>query len=213
MPEETEFKALMEEFEGELKEQKEEAQKSDGLLKLISFTTAIIAVIAAIATLESGSTINSALNKKNDAAIATTLASDRWAYYQAKGIKAIVLESQVSLLTSLNKPIPTNTKKAIEKYKQEQKDISVKAKEFEHKSEQLSQESEKLIEQHHTFAYAVAILQISVALSAISAISKNRNIWYLSILIAVAGTMLSVNGLFLSHSERKANSVQLIYKA
>jgi hypothetical protein len=42
MPEETEFKALMEQFEGNLKEQKEEAQKSDGFLKLISFTTAIM---------------------------------------------------------------------------------------------------------------------------------------------------------------------------
>jgi hypothetical protein len=40
----------------------------------------------------------------------------------------------------------------------------VKAKEFEHKSETFSQESEKLIEQHHTYAYAVAILQISVPL-------------------------------------------------
>ena len=48
MPEETKFKALMEEFECELKEQKEKAQKSDWLLKLISFTTAVIATIATL---------------------------------------------------------------------------------------------------------------------------------------------------------------------
>jgi Domain of unknown function (DUF4337) len=64
-------------------------------LKLISFTTAINAVIGSIATLKSGSTIKTTLNQKYDAAIATTLASDRWAYYQAKGIKSIILESQV----------------------------------------------------------------------------------------------------------------------
>jgi hypothetical protein len=54
MPEETEFKAMLEEFEGELKEKMEEQNKGSDLLKYISLTTAVIAVIAAIATLQSG---------------------------------------------------------------------------------------------------------------------------------------------------------------
>ncbi len=54
MPEETESKTLIEEFEETSKEKKEESS----FFKQVSFSTAIVAVIAAIAGLESGATIN-----------------------------------------------------------------------------------------------------------------------------------------------------------
>jgi acyl-coenzyme A synthetase/AMP-(fatty) acid ligase len=106
MPEENELKTLVEEFEENLKEQRQEQKEESSFLKMASLSTAIIAVIAALASLEAGSTVNEALSKKNDVAVAISKASDQWAFYQAKGIKATVLESQRSVLTSLGKPIP-----------------------------------------------------------------------------------------------------------
>lgn len=64
MPEETELKTLVEEFEENLKEHRQERKEESGFLKMASLSTAIIAVIAAVATLESGSTVNEALSKK-----------------------------------------------------------------------------------------------------------------------------------------------------
>ena len=46
----------------------------------LSFTTAIVAVFAAIAALESGSYANEALLQKNEAVLAQAKASDQWAY-------------------------------------------------------------------------------------------------------------------------------------
>lgn len=45
MPEETEFKTLVEEFEENLKEQRQERKEESGFLKMASLSTAIIAVI------------------------------------------------------------------------------------------------------------------------------------------------------------------------
>jgi len=196
MPEETESKTLIEEFEETSKEKKEESS----FFKQISFSTAIVAVIAAIASLESGASINMALSKKNDAVAAYTLASDQWAYYQAKGIKATILESQKSLLASLGKPAPADIGQGIDRYKKEQQIISQKARSDEKLSERYSKQAEHLIEQHHGYSYSVAILQIAVALSAIAALAKNRSLWIMSIMVALLGTYFLGNSFFLKES-------------
>ena len=54
----------------------------------LSLSTAIVAVFAAVASLESGSNSNEAILEKNDAILNQAKASDIWAYFQAKGIKA-----------------------------------------------------------------------------------------------------------------------------
>ncbi|GAC1502088.1 MAG: hypothetical protein NVS2B14_14690 [Chamaesiphon sp.] len=196
MPEEAESKTLIEEFEETSKEQKEESS----FLKRVSFSTAIVAVIAAIATLESGVTINTALSKKNDAVAAYSQASDQWGYYQAKGIKATILESQKSILSSFGKPVPVAISQEIERYHKQQQSISQKAGSYEKLSEQHSKEAEQLIEQHHGYAYAVAIMQISVALSAIAALAKNRHLWIMSIMIALLGTYILISTFFTNKS-------------
>jgi hypothetical protein len=56
----------------------------------LSLSTAIIAVFAAVASLESGANSNDALLEKNEAVLAQAKASDQWEFYQAKGIKAFI---------------------------------------------------------------------------------------------------------------------------
>src|SRR5215471_10931649 len=62
----------------------------------LSFSTALIAVFAAIAALESGTFSNEALMQKNEALLAQSKASDQWAYYQAKSVKAAVYAAQAA---------------------------------------------------------------------------------------------------------------------
>src|SRR5207244_11173459 len=61
----------------------------------VALSTALLAVLAAIAGLLSGSHANEAMMKQIEA-------SDRWSYYQAKSIKAAVLDAKTSLATVVN---------------------------------------------------------------------------------------------------------------
>jgi hypothetical protein len=70
---------------------KEELEREGGaFLKQIAITTAILAVLAAIVSLQAGTTINTALALKTEAVRLQSEASDQWAFYQAKGIKAAI---------------------------------------------------------------------------------------------------------------------------
>src|SRR6267143_667233 len=88
MPEEefetTEFKEKLEEATERAVEESEHRAR---WIVYLSFSTALIAVLAAIAALESGTYSNEALLEKNEALLAQTKASDQWAYYQAKSVK------------------------------------------------------------------------------------------------------------------------------
>src|SRR5262245_42621759 len=98
MPEEeletTEFKERLEHAAEEAVEAAEE-QHSRWVFYL-SFSTALIAVFAAIASLESGAFSNEALMQKNEALLAQSKASDQWAYYQAKSVKAAIYSTQAA---------------------------------------------------------------------------------------------------------------------
>src|SRR6202521_5827521 len=58
------------------------------LLRNIALTTALLAALGAVAALRAGDTVNEALVLKTEAGRLQAEASDQWAYYQAKGIKA-----------------------------------------------------------------------------------------------------------------------------
>src|ERR1700753_3876876 len=85
----------------------EEIEKEGGaLLRTIALTTALFAAVAAIASLQAGGTVNEALVLKTEAAVLQAKASDQWAYYQAKGIKATVTDLSGKTFTALDKPVP-----------------------------------------------------------------------------------------------------------
>src|ERR1700720_4975018 len=63
----------------------------------VALSTAILAVLAAIAGLLSGKHANEAMMSEIEA-------SDHWAYYQAKGIKAAVLDAKMSLGGAAQEP-------------------------------------------------------------------------------------------------------------
>ena len=72
-------------------------------LKRIALTTALFAAFAAVAALRAGATVNHALVLKTEAARLQAEASDQWAYYQAKGIKAAVAEAGRSAYAAISK--------------------------------------------------------------------------------------------------------------
>src|SRR5436190_658154 len=70
-------------------------------MRWLGLSTAIFAVVAAVASLTSGHHANEALLHSTEATLRQAQASDTWAYYQAKGIKAATAESEAAVLGAL----------------------------------------------------------------------------------------------------------------
>ncbi|MEO8909820.1 MAG: DUF4337 domain-containing protein [Gemmatimonadaceae bacterium] len=172
----------------------EEIEKDGGrFLRWVSLTTALFAALAAIAALQAGATVNEALALKTDATRLQAQASDQWAYYQAKGIKAAVDQSAINTWEALGKSPPPTLSAERSRYVAQQDTISRDAKRLEHDRDEKSHEADVLISHHKVYAITVALLQISIALGAIAALTRSRLVWYGSVALgAVAASLMVV---------------------
>lgn len=182
----------------ELKEKLEEANEAAEArakwITYLSFTTALIAVLAAISALESGTFSNEALLLKNEALLAQTKASDQWAYYQAKSVKGTIYSSQAAQLAASNPEAAAKAKKEAERYAREEEEISKTANELEKHVNEDSERSSESMEHHHRFAYAVTMFQISIALSAVAALSRQKGVWFVGLVVAALGLVYFIDG-------------------
>jgi len=170
---------------------KEELEKEGGgLLKTIALTTAFIAVFAAIAALKAGATVNHALFLKTEATQLQAKASDQWAYYQAKGIKAYVHAASQNAWLAAGKEPPEKLQKDIERYGEEQAEIKKEAQALEKERDAKAEESEHFLHTHHGYANAVTLFQVAIALGAVAALTKNRPVWWGSLVVGLAGLVL-----------------------
>ena len=169
----------------------EELEHEGGrLIKIIAVTTALFAAIAAVAALLAGGTANEALMLETEATRLQVEASDQWAYYQAKGIKAAVQEASRTSWLSIGKEPPPQYAAAQQKYTNEQAEISAEAKKKEAERDAKSAEAQHLLHQHHGYANSVALLQVAIALGAVAALSRIRIIWIASVVLGIAAAAL-----------------------
>jgi len=133
----------------------------------------------------------------NEATLKQAQAADAWAYYQAKGIKQVTREAEVTILTALNAPteLVESIRTDAQRYNQEQEQAKQKATQLEEEQRQHEQTSHSSFERHHTFAYAVTILQVAIGLSAIAALTERRAIWIVACVCGAAGVSLVFAGL------------------
>jgi hypothetical protein len=166
----------------------EEIEHAGGsFLRLVSLSTAILAAIAAVASLRAGDTVNEALALKSDATRIQALASDQWAYYQAKGIKGAVSRASAVTWKAAGRPVPPDLEATAARYDSEQKEIQVKAKELETERDAKEKEAASLLEKHHHFATAVAFFQVAIALGAVAALTRVKLVWYGSLALGATG--------------------------
>ena len=139
----------------------------------VAISTAFMAVLAALSSLYAG-------HHSNEALIMQIKASDQWAYYQAKGIK-----SEIRLLLP---PAAAAAAKPPEVSAKEQEAIKKTAEDDE-------KQSEIHLQRHVTLASAVTYLQVAIAISAISIITRRRFLWYMGITVAVIGSYFFIRGI------------------
>jgi hypothetical protein len=169
----------------------EELEKEgSSFLKKIALTTAMLAALAAVATHRAGDTQNEAHVFKTEAGRLQAEASDQWAFYQAKGIKAAVEKASQAVWLAQGKPVPEASEATVHRYEEEQTEIKAKASEKEKERDERSLESDELLHHHHRFANAVALFQVSIALGAVAALTRNRLVWFGSMGVGLCGTAL-----------------------
>jgi hypothetical protein len=157
------------------------------LVRVIALTTAILAALAALASLRAGATVNEALALKTEATRLQGEASDQWAYYQAKGVKAAVQDAIAASWRAAGKEPPGEVTERTRRYGEEQEEIRAKAVEKERERDAKEKEAEHLLHAHHRFAAAVALFQVSIALGAVGALTRIRLVWVASLVVGVGG--------------------------
>jgi hypothetical protein len=187
----------------ELKEKLEEAaehgEQSPGArwTLWLSLSTAIIAVLAAIASLESGDHANEAIILKTDATLTQSREDDAWGYYQAKSIKQEMLEAMSELA-----PRPELAGAWRARAMTEKKERGEKQAEAEKLARDVAEgdaEARHHLGMHHQFARAVTIFQVAIALAAIAALTRRKPLWWVSLAIGAGGGIFFVLG-FLAHT-------------
>lgn len=161
---------------------------ADPFASRMAVMTAILATIGAIYAYQSGTSENLALYYKNEAAIKKTEAANQWSYYQAKGEK----ENLAELGAALSVPgSDAHAKFAadVEKYKQQKDPIRAKAEAIEKEVGDNDAQSEKLLHGHHRWAQATTLIQISIALTAITLLTRKKWLRNLSLGTAAAGIL------------------------
>jgi hypothetical protein len=175
---------------------REELEKEGGgFLRQIALSTALLAVFAAFAALRAGATVNHALLLRTDATQLQSQASDQWAYYQAKGVKAAVQESIRASWVAAGKEPPASVAEKLGRYEKEQESIREKAVELEKERDAKVKESDHLLHGHHGFANAVALFQVAIALGAIAALTRSRKVWGGSVVVGLGGLALLLRAL------------------
>jgi hypothetical protein len=166
----------------------DEAERKGGaLLRTIALTTALLAALAALASLRAGATVNEALALKTEATRLQAEASDQWAYYQAKGVKAAVQDAIRASWAAAGKEVPADVAEKASRYADEQKEIAQKASEKEAERDARERAAEHLMHEHHRHAAAVALFQVAIALGAVAALTRNRLVWIASLLLGAGG--------------------------
>ena len=143
---------------------------NDGFASRVAVMTAIISTVGALFSYQGGATQNDAMIYKNNAAIKKTEASNQWNYYQAKSNKQNLAELAMALPgVDIEK-----YKKEVARYRAEKEEIKKDAEKLEAASKKWDEESEKQIHLHHRWAQAMTVMQVAIALAAITLLTRKK---------------------------------------
>ncbi len=193
MPEEDiETTELRESVDASVERAFESEREKAGWTTYLSLSTAIIAVFAAVASLESGANSNDAILEKNDAVLEQSQASDQWALYQAKNTRATIANE---FALSTNGALAKRFEDEALRIRAEEAPLEKTARLHEHSVEEHNVVADHLLARHHRFAVSVTLFQIAVALCAIAALMKRKPLWLVALGASIVGLGLFVAGL------------------
>ena len=154
----------------------------DNFTARVAVLTAVLSTIGAIFGYLGGHSQNAALLYKNEAAIQKTSASNQWNYYQAKSNKQNLAELSITLTTG---EVREKYAQEVERYKKEKQEIKVEADKLEAVAREADHKSEVEMHVHERWALATTLLQVAIAMAAITLLTRKR--WMLVGVYGAAG--------------------------
>jgi hypothetical protein len=148
----------------------------------VALSTALLAALAAIASLLSGDNVNEAMFNQMESI-------DAWNQYQADGIKSTELGTRL-LFAERNTPEENaKFKKKIAEYEVNRKDLRINA-------DKKQNAAQGQMERHHKIAKSVTWSQIAIAVSAIAVLTRQKWFWVVGMGFGVAGLYFLLWGVF-----------------
>ena len=167
---------------------------SKGMIAQIAVITAIIATVGALFAYMGGATQANAGLYKNNAAIKKTEASNQWNFFQAKSTKQSLAEVSRDLSAD---SVKDKYQAKIDRYEKEKTEIKLAAEKLEKESTDWDKQSDEQMHQHHRWAQATTVLQISIAMAAIALLTRKR--WVEYVMFAAAAGGLVIGALAMLH--------------
>jgi hypothetical protein len=167
-------------------------------LNYLALTTVVVAVCATLATFKGG-------GYSTRQVLSQAKASDQWAYYQAKSVKADLYALARANAEMEERALPGATAKLVsEAYAKRTAEYTARVAKYEQEKGQIQTEAKALEQarddaQKHgaLFGIAVIFLQISILLSSIAALLKKKPVWILGLVVGAAGIFYFLDGFFL----------------
>jgi hypothetical protein len=175
-----------------------EEKKNKRFTRRVALTTAIYAVVLAIASLGGNHATKEML-------LAQQQASDLWAHYQAKSIREnqvrvqkLRLDGDLIERGAGMKPAGRRTLEALQnEYVTQERRYNTEKKEIEKEAKAREHERDLYRARDPYFDYGEALLQIAIVLASIAILSDSLPVFGFSFVMAVCGAAFTLNGFFL----------------
>lgn len=171
-----------------------EERRDKAFSRRVALTTAVYAVILAIASLGGN-------NAMKEMLLAQQEATNQWAYYQAKVVREHLNRANKLLVeTQLEEPSPlkgaerAKFEALAKRYGDEEKRMNSDKKDIEKDAKKFERERDVNRDRDPYFDYAEVFLQIAIVCSSVAILSGSRVMFWFSTSLALLGTLCTVNG-------------------
>jgi hypothetical protein len=147
----------------------------------VALTAALLAALAAITGLLAG-------GRANEAMLLRIKCASDWNYYQSISIKSGQLQSKMEAYELQGKKAKESDKEKLHKYEKQHEQVAERANEEDG-------ESTAAFHSHEVLARGVTMFQVAIAVSAIAALTRRREFWFVGIGLGCAGVFFLVAGL------------------
>jgi hypothetical protein len=172
-------------------------ERRDKWLNFLALTTVIIALGATMSTLSVGKFSNRGILKQ-------TQASNQWAYYQAKSIKAYLyelqkekLETDLKLSPNIDEGVRNEYEQKITKYGEQIRRYEQEKIDIQGQAQSLEKERDQAMVHSQQFGLAVIFLQLAILMSSIASLMKKKLMWVVGLMVGLLGFLYFANGYLL----------------
>jgi len=174
-----------------------EERRDKSFSRRVALTTAVYAVILAIASLGAGNAMKHML-------LAQQQSSDQWAFYQAKVIREhlyraqkLVMEAELADMAAARGPRQEKQQALATRFAEEEQRYNAEKKDIEKDAKKLEHERDHYRTRDRYFEFAEVFLQIAIVCSSVAILAVSRAMFVFSLIVAGLGVLSTLNGFLL----------------